>query len=234
MNDLNFTRVTVIGPSGEENILENIGDPKSVTWVVIENLRTGHKFELHKTELETKLNYYDSVDEAEDFAPGGRLGTREEWITIYNAIHTAGLNDTLSAIGGDKIKDKYYWTEEVDEDERYLETDKDGQSGATYAWYYSGAYGGLYASDARISSSASRVLRAFLTDSLKPSDSSVADLAVMPTADLSAVYAKIDEKIAEAETSAKETRLSEFMVHYYLCRATALREAKLYMMTLRK
>lgn len=234
MNDLNFTRVTVIGPSGEENILENIGDPKSVSWVVIENLRTGHKFELHKTDQKTELNYYDSVDAAKDFAPGGRLGTREEWIAIYNAIHTAGLNDTLSAIGGDKIKDKYYWTEEVDEDERYLETDRDGQSYAAGAWYYHGTSGYLRAYNARVSSGASRVLRAFLTDSLKPSDSSVADLAGMPTADLSAVYAKIDEKIAEAETSAKETRLSEFMVHYYLCRATALREAKLYMMTLRK
>ena len=234
MNDLNFTRVTVIGPSGEENILENIGDPKSVNWVVIENLRTGRKFELHKTDPKTELNYYDSVDAAKDFAPGGRLGTREEWIAIYNAIHTAGLNDTLSAIGGDKIKDKYYWTEEVDEDERYLETDKDGQSSATYAWIYGGAGGGLYTGKARVNSHASRVLRAFLTDSLKPSDSSVADLAGMPTADISAVYAMLDEKIAEAETSAKETRLSEFMVHYYLCRATALREAKLYMMTLRK
>lgn len=234
MNDLNFTRVTVIGPSGEENILENVGDPKSVSWVVIENLRTGHKFELHKTEPKTELNYYDSVDAAKDFAPRGRLGTREEWITIYNAIHTAGLNDTLIAIGGDKIKDKYYWTEEVDEDKRSLETDKDGQSYAASAWYCSGTNGYLSTGNARVSSNASRVLRAFFADSLKTSDSSVADLAGMPTADLSVVYAKLDEKIAEADTSAKETRLSEFMVHYYLCRATALREAKLYMMTLRK
>lgn len=118
-----FTQVTVISPAtGEENILENIGNPQDVEWIVIENTKYHFKFKLHKKSLGV-LTYRDAIEETAKL--GGRPGTRFELITLYNAIMTCGLNDILEAIGGDQLKG-FHWTEESDEDPQY---------NAAYAWY---------------------------------------------------------------------------------------------------
>ena len=138
-------------PDGKENILDNIGPDarKDIEWVVIENIIYGFKFALHKKEL-ANASYKDQLAAAAAFTEGGRTGNRIEWITLYNAVHTAGLNNVLNGIGGDPIGFKLYWTEEMDED----------QSGATSAWVFYGADGFLGTYLARYSSYASRVLRA--------------------------------------------------------------------------
>ena len=152
MENRNFTNVTVLTPDGKENILDNIGPDarKDIEWVVIENIIYGFKFALHKKELMDDQNYFASKIAAKRDGGDCRLGNRFEWISIYNAIHTAGLNNVLKEIGGDPIDWKWYWTEEMDED----------QSGAAYAWNFSGTIGYLDASSARDGSYASRVLRA--------------------------------------------------------------------------
>ena len=111
-----FTQVTVISPAtGEENILENIGNPQDVEWIVIENTKYNFKFKLHKKSLGV-LTYRQAVGETAKL--GGRPGTRFELITLYNAIMTRGLNDILESIGGDQLKG-FHWTEESDEDPQY-------------------------------------------------------------------------------------------------------------------
>lgn len=152
MENRNFTNVTVLTPDGKENILDNIGPDarKDIEWVVIENIIYGFKFALHKKELMDDQNYFASKIAAKRDGGDCRLGNRFEWISIYNAIHTAGLNNVLKEIGGDPIDWKWCWTEEMDED----------QSNATRAWYFSGAHGYLITCNARYLSIASRVLRA--------------------------------------------------------------------------
>lgn len=151
MNNLNFTTITVIDSSGKKNILENIGDPNSVEWVCIENTRYGFSFLLNKNALKEKLNHSASVERAKEIHSAGRLGDRFEWISVYNAIHTAGLNDILERIGGDTIDYSWYWTEEQDE----------FAGSATYAWFFYVSYNGyLYYSYARSYASYARVFRA--------------------------------------------------------------------------
>lgn len=150
MNNLNFTTITVIDSSGKKNILENIGDPNSVEWVCIENTRYGFSFLLNKNALKEKLNYSASVERAKEIHPAGRLGDRFEWISVYNAIHTAGLNDILERIGGDTIDYSWYWTEEQDE----------FPSNAGDAWIFSGGSGNLYCNIARFNADYARVFRA--------------------------------------------------------------------------
>ena len=117
-----FTQVTVISPTtGDENILENIGNPQDVEWIVIENTKYHFKFRLHKKSLGI-LTYREAIEETAKL--GGRPGTRFELITLYNAIMTRGLNDILKSIGGDQLNG-FHWTEESDEDP---------QADATYAW----------------------------------------------------------------------------------------------------
>lgn len=126
-----FTQVTVISPAtGDENILENIGNPQDVEWIVIENTKYHFKFRLHKKSLGI-LTYREAIEETAKL--GGRPGTRFELITLYNAIMTRGLNDILKSIGGDQLKG-FHWTEESDEDPQY---------NATYAWSVDLGYGGV-------------------------------------------------------------------------------------------
>lgn len=166
MKEMNFTFVRVIDPKTNfplkpEEWLDKAADPKKAEWVVIENMKYKFSVWLHKKELAESLNYPDSMARAKEFAgEGSFLGTRIDWITIYNAVHTAKLNDVLAAIGGDPIERKWYWTEELDEDRRYWKTDENGQSYATVAWFYYGTSGFLYANDSRVNSYASRVVRA--------------------------------------------------------------------------
>lgn len=152
MENRNFTNVTVLTPDGKENILDNIGSDarKDIEWVVIENIIYGFKFALHKKELMDDQNYFASKIAAKRDGGDCRLGNRFEWISIYNAIHTAGLNNVLKEIGGDPIDWKWYWTEEMDED----------QSFAADAWFFGGAPGGLDTYSARCGGIAGRVLRA--------------------------------------------------------------------------
>ena len=155
MENLNFTTVTVIDSTGKQNILENIGDPNSIEWICIENTKYGFKFLLHKKEPNEVLNHPMSVERAKATHRDGRLGDRFEWISIYNAIHTAGLNDILKRVGGDTIKDEWYWTEEFDE----------FASNANYAWIFNGdAYGAL-SYNGRYYASTARVFRAFSKES---------------------------------------------------------------------
>ena len=167
MKDLNFTTVYIIDPHTKERIpadewlAEHADDPIVAQWVAIENRAYGFTLALHKEELASDLNHPDSVAKVEAFPlAGSRLGNRFEWITIYNAIHTAGLNDILASIGGDVIERKWYWTDDLDEDRKYWKTDKNGQSNVTSAWIYYGTYGSLYTGGIRVSSYASRVVRA--------------------------------------------------------------------------
>ena len=103
MKNLNFTTVTVIDSTGNQNVLENVGDPNSIEWVCIENRKYGFKFLLHKSGLKQKFNHPKSVKCAKDVHQAGRLGDRFEWISVYNAIHTANLNGILARISGDII-----------------------------------------------------------------------------------------------------------------------------------
>lgn len=167
MKGLNFTTVYIIDPHTKERIpaaewlAEHADDPIVAQWVAIENRAYGFTLALHKEELASDLNHPDSVAKVEAFPlAGSRLGNRFEWITIYNAIHTAGLNDILASIGGDVIERKWYWTDDLDEDRRFWRVDKNGQSNAAYAWYYYGPFGSLHAGGTRFSSGASRVVRA--------------------------------------------------------------------------
>ena len=167
MKGLNFTTVYIIDPHTKERIpaaewlAEHADDPIVAQWVAIENRAYGFTLALHKEELASDLNHPDSVAKVEAFPlAGSRLGNRFEWITIYNAIHTAGLNDILASIGGDVIERKWYWTDDLDEDRKYWKTDENGQSHATSAWVYGGAFGGLYTGNGRFVSVASRVVRA--------------------------------------------------------------------------
>lgn len=162
MGNQNFTNVTILTPDGKENILDNIGPDarKDIEWVVIENIIYGFKFALHKKELMDGQNYFASKIAAKRDGGDCRLGNRFEWISIYNAIHSAGLNNILKEIGGDPIERKFYWIEELDEDPRSWKQDESGQSYATLAWSFSGTFGSLYTYVARISSNASRVIRA--------------------------------------------------------------------------
>lgn len=150
MNNLNFTTITVIDSSGKKNILENIGDPNSVEWVCIENTRYGFSFLLNKNALKEKLNHSASVERAKEIHPAGRLGDRFEWISVYNAIHTAGLNDILERIGGDTIDCSWYWTEEQDEFASY----------ACSAWVFYGSPGNLGCNISRLGAYYARVFRA--------------------------------------------------------------------------
>lgn len=150
----NFTTVTVQLPDGSRNILENIGEElrQQIEWVIIENTHYGFAFALHKKQL-AEASYDDQLAAAAAFTEGGRTGNRIEWISVYNAIHTARLNDVLEAIGGDIIRREWYWTEELDEDVAF-------QSGSSNAWFFSGSYGNLSSYYNRYSAYGARVFRA--------------------------------------------------------------------------
>ena len=151
-----FTRVMILDPKTNKPVSPEMWAPRSsddlaaVEWVAIENLAYRFTVLLHKKELADGMNWFDSVSLAEGRQPASRLGTRIEWVTIYNAVHTADLNRVLEIVGGDPIKRKFYWTEEMDEDQSY----------AAFAWIFNGTYGYLNTGSARFNSYASRLLRA--------------------------------------------------------------------------
>ncbi len=159
-----FTRVMILDPKTNKPVSPESWKPassdqvKAVEWVAIKNTDYGFVFLLHKNEPDTRMPHPAATEFANNYH--ARLGKRIEWITIYNAIYTAGLNKLLESIGGDVIRNAFYWTEELDEDPRSWEKDESGQSYAAYAWHFHGTTGNLYTGSARFNCYASRLLRA--------------------------------------------------------------------------
>lgn len=127
---------------------EKVADPTTAEAVLITN-EFGQQFLLLKSEDRKYFTFGQANEMAA--ALGGTTGTRKQWIDVYEAIHTAGLNDALKLIGGNPIRDAWYWTCEKDSDQSY----------AYSAWIFYGNYGYLSYGNARLGANAARVFRAF-------------------------------------------------------------------------
>jgi excisionase family DNA binding protein len=126
-------------------------DKTTAEWVGIRN-ENGILFCIRKKELnEGKDLKWDEAHKMMDTDAGENLGRRKWWCDVYDAIYTAGLNDLLVEIGGDRIRDKFYWTEDKDVD----------PSSSAYAWLFYGYVGGLNYYDSRCNANGARVFRAF-------------------------------------------------------------------------
>lgn len=160
--ELNFTKVSVLDIQDVEQDIESLDEEtrKDRFWIKITNTRHNFSFALMILEKEKPATWEAAKAWAAAAADGGRLGDRDQWIAIYNAIHTAGLNELIEKLGGDRIRAVPYWTEEADEDPRAWREDEKGQSNATSAWIFYGTYGNLCNSSARFYANAARVLRA--------------------------------------------------------------------------
>lgn len=155
MEKTNKIEVFILGEDGKTlhaiEEWEKQEDPTAAKSVVIRN-EFGQMLELDKEALPGEMKFQDALDAAA--AQGGTTGTRKQWIDVYEAIHTAGLNEALELIGGDTIDLMWYWTCEKDSD----------QSNAYNAWIFSGNSGTVPYNNARINAYASRVFRAFRPD----------------------------------------------------------------------
>lgn len=127
---------------------EKVADPTTAEAVLITN-EFGQQFLLLKSEDQKYFTFSQANEMAA--ALGGSTGTRKQWIDVYEAIHTAGLNDALKLIGGNPIRNTWYWTCEKDSDQSY----------AGSAWYFYGSSGIVGSGNARFHASAARVFRAF-------------------------------------------------------------------------
>ena len=150
---MKIKNIYIIDPSTEQPVLleewKKVADPTTAKLIVIEPDEIA-PFTLDKNPaIEKDVNFDDAVKAAAE--AGGALGTRAQWVAVYEAIHTASLNVALELIGGKPIEWKWYWTEEKDSD----------QSNATCAWVFSGTYGNVSYGYARVAASAARVFRAF-------------------------------------------------------------------------
>lgn len=150
---MKIKNIYIIDPSTEQPVLleewRKAEDPTTAKLIVIEPDEI-KPFVLDKNlAIEKDVNFDDAVKAAAE--AGGTLGTRAQWIAVYEAIHTAGLNASLEMIGGKPIEWKWYWTEEKDSD----------QSNASNAWVFTGNYGIVYYGYSRVSAYAARVFRAF-------------------------------------------------------------------------
>ncbi len=129
-------------------------DPERAEWIAILNDKGGIIL-LHKKGITVNgcpvVKFNQAQNAAAAFVIGGHTGTRKDWIDVYEAIHTAGLNSALELIGGECIWSRWYWTKEKDSN----------QSGAYYAWFFGGNYGYLSYGNVRISAYYARVFRAF-------------------------------------------------------------------------
>ena len=126
-------------------------DKTTAEWVGIRN-ENGILFCIRKKELnEGKDLKWDEAHKMMDTDAGENLGRRKWWCDVYDAIYTAGLNDLLVEIGGDRIRDKFYWTEDKDVDPSY----------ANNAWVFSGSSAYLGYGYSRFSALGARVFRAF-------------------------------------------------------------------------
>ena len=163
--ELNFTKVSVLDMKDVEQDIESLDEEarKDRFWIKITNTRYNFSLALMILEKEKPATWEAAKAWAAAATDGGRLGDRICWITIYNAIHTAGLNELIEKLGGDPIRAVPYWTEEADEDPRTWREDEKGQSSAANAWIFYGAFGFLYYYSSRIGAIAARVLRALPT-----------------------------------------------------------------------
>ena len=150
----NFTKVYVLDPATGQPVDAqewlSSENKTAAEWVIIENTRYNFRVALHKNGIGNRT-YDDALAAAAKVFDGGRTGSRIEWITVYNAIHTAQLNDILTIIGGEEIKRIWYWTEEMDEEQSY----------SNFAWVLYGSIGYLYYGGIRIYAYGARVFRAF-------------------------------------------------------------------------
>ncbi len=126
-------------------------DKTSANWVGIVD-ENGVFFYLHKKELAGGKDVkWDEAKKLAEEAGGNSLGRRKWWCDVYDAIHTAKLNDVLKEIGGDPIAQKWYWTADKDTD----------QSTSTGAWVFSATSGYLTYNYFRVVAVGARVFRAF-------------------------------------------------------------------------
>lgn len=150
----NFTKVYVLDPATGQPVDAqewlSSENKTAAEWVIIENTRYNLRVALHKNGI-GNLTYNDALAAAAKVCDSGRTGSRIEWISVYNAIHTAQLNEVLTAIGGEVIKRYLYWTEEMDEDQSY----------SIYAWIFYGSNGFLNSYNLRVYAFGARVFRAF-------------------------------------------------------------------------
>ena len=150
---MKIKNIYIIDPSTEQPVLleewRKAEDPTTAKLIVIESDEI-RPFVLDKNlAIEKDVNFDDAVKAAAE--AGGTLGTRAQWIAVYEAIHTAGLNEALELIGGKPIEWRWYWTEEKDSD----------QSNATGAWVFHGGSGYVTYGSNRFDACAARVFRAF-------------------------------------------------------------------------
>lgn len=149
---MKIKNIYIIDPSTEQPVLleewRKVEDPTTANKILIVSDEIA-PFTLDKNPATEKdVTFDDAVKAAKFF--GWSIGTRAQWIAVYEAIHTASLNVALELIGGKAIEWKWYWTEEKDSD----------QSGASFAWIFNG-YGGNVNYGARLGAIAARVFRAF-------------------------------------------------------------------------
>ena len=134
--------------------------PKRAEWVAIRNEK-GETILLHKKNITVDgrpvIKFNKANEAAAAFFEGGHTGSRKNWIDVYEAIHTAGLNKALKLIGGEPIKKEWYWTREKDSDQSY----------AASAWVFNGSYGSLFHGYGRVVASFARVFRAFGVETLR-------------------------------------------------------------------
>jgi len=126
-------------------------DKTAAEWVGIRN-ENGILFCIRKKELNGGKDLkWDEAHKMMDTDAGENLGRRKWWCDVYDAIYTAGLNDLLVEIGGDRIQGKWYWTEDKDVD----------PSNSYSAWIFNGNGGYLNYSNLRFNAPGARVFRAF-------------------------------------------------------------------------
>ena len=133
--------------------------PKRAEWVAIRNEK-GETILLHKKNITVDgrpvIKFNKANEAAAAFFEGGHTGSRKNWIDVYEAIHTAGLNNALKLIGGEPIKKEWYWTREKDSD----------QSAAACTWLFGGGNGDLGNGDASFGAHHARVFRDFGVETL--------------------------------------------------------------------
>lgn len=150
---MKIKNIYIIDPSTEQPVLleewRKAEDPTTANKILIVSDEIA-PFTLDKNPATEKdVTFDDAVKAAKFF--GWSIGTRAQWIAVYEAIHTAGLNAALEMIGGKPIEWKWYWTEEKDSDQSY----------AYGAWIFNGYGGSVHDGNVRFYAYAARVFRAF-------------------------------------------------------------------------
>lgn len=150
MEQTNDIKVFIIDPDTGNPVdpatwVKTFADTKVAEEVLIQR-PDGSSFLLSKHALGNDMKFNEAVEAAKQ--KGGTLGTRRQWLDIYDAIYGPGeLNETLKLIGGDEIECQWCWTSET------------VQSSSNFAWIFLGT-GGYLSNGARIIAYAARLFRA--------------------------------------------------------------------------